>query len=351
MHWASLASLALVAPSHALIRFGCSQLVVDRLDPLVQPGDVPAAHLHQIIGGNSFVPDMRPAIHDPAAMSTCTTCQPADDFSNYWTASLYFRARNGTYKRVMQKPNVGFEGQKGGMTVYYMQNQLADYQQEAKVTAFQPGFRMIVGSPTATTKAEADKFPQLSYTCLQDMGTRFPEFKAFPKEFCPAGVMVNIRFPTCWNGVDLDSPDHMAHMAYPASGTFESQGPCPASHPKRMPQLMYEVIYETAPFNDPELWPEDGSQPFVYSFGDATGYGNHGDYIFGWKDDSLQKIMDEECYVGCSSMKTQSVEAMNSCSVPRMVDEEIGDEGWISALPGHGQMNATLAVKPRAFRG
>jgi hypothetical protein len=138
MHWTSLAGLAFIAPSHALIRFGCSQLVVDRLDPLVQPGDAPSAHLHQIIGGNSFVPDMSPAVHDPPGMSTCTTCQPADDFSNYWTASLYFRARNGTYKRVAQKGNAGFEGQNGGMTVYYMQNQLADYQQQAKVKAFQP---------------------------------------------------------------------------------------------------------------------------------------------------------------------------------------------------------------------
>lgn len=138
MHWISLTGLALVAQSHALIRFGCSQLVVDRLDPLVEPGKAPSAHLHQIIGGNSFEPEMTPSKHDPAKLSTCTTCQPADDFSNYWTASLYFRARNGTFKRVAQKGNSGFEGQKGGMTVYYMQNQLADFQQKAKVKAFQP---------------------------------------------------------------------------------------------------------------------------------------------------------------------------------------------------------------------
>ena len=81
---------------------------------------------------------MDPANHDLAALSTCTSCQPSDDFSNYWTALLYFKARNGTYKRVPQKPNTGFEGQKGGMTVYYMQNQLADFQQLAKVTAFKP---------------------------------------------------------------------------------------------------------------------------------------------------------------------------------------------------------------------
>ena len=59
---------------------------------------------------------------------------------------------------------------------------------------------------------------------------------------------------------------------------------------------------------------------------DRTGFGNHGDYVFGWKDDSLQKILDEECYVQCETMKTQSVEAMNACQVPRKVVEAIGDD-------------------------
>ncbi|KAF2272955.1 uncharacterized protein EI97DRAFT_503906 [Westerdykella ornata] len=334
MQWNSLVALALVAPSHALIRFGCSQLVVDRLDPLVNPGLTPSPHLHQIIGGNSFQPSMKPGEHDLAALSTCTTCQPSDDFSNYWTAALFFRARNGTYKRVPQKGNVGFEGQKGGMTVYYMQNHLGDFQQKSKVTAFKPGFRMLIGSPTASTKEEADKYPQLTYTCLQDMNTRFPETKDFPKKPCPAGIMVNLRFPTCWDGVNVDSPDHISHMSYPANGTFESQGPCPASHPVRVPQLMYEVIFETKAFNNKADWPADGSQPFVWSFGDRTGYGNHGDYLFGWKNDSLQKIMDEECYVNCQTMKTQPISAMNACSVGRKVDEDIGDGGWIESLPG-----------------
>lgn len=36
-----------------------------------------------------------------------------------------------------------------------------------------------------------------------------------------------------------------------------------------MPQLFYEVIWETAPYNNPADWPEDGSQPFVWSFGDG----------------------------------------------------------------------------------
>ena len=54
-----------------------------------------------------------------------------------------------------------------------------------------------------------------------------------------------------------------------------------------------------------------------------TGYATHGDYVFGWKDDSLQKIMDEPCYVHCASMKTQSIDAMNQCTMPPVVDEPI----------------------------
>ncbi len=51
MQLIALTALALVAPSWALIRFGCSQLVVQRLDPLVSPGQNPSPHVHQIIGG------------------------------------------------------------------------------------------------------------------------------------------------------------------------------------------------------------------------------------------------------------------------------------------------------------
>jgi hypothetical protein len=32
---------------------------------------------------------------------------------------------------------------------------------------------------------------------------------------------------------------------------------------------MYEVIFDTTEFNGEEMWPEDGSQPLVFSMGDA----------------------------------------------------------------------------------
>lgn len=80
---------------------------------------------------------------------------------------------------------------------------------------------------------------------MDNDGTREPELIEFPKRTCPAGIMINQRFPTCWDGVNLDSPNHMDHMAYPETGTFESGGPCPASHPVRMPQVLFEVVWDT----------------------------------------------------------------------------------------------------------
>ncbi|KAF2017314.1 hypothetical protein BU24DRAFT_344681 [Aaosphaeria arxii CBS 175.79] len=328
MLWAPYASLALLAPSiHALLRFSCSQLVIERLDPLVNPGEKQSPHVHQIIGGNAFNASMDPTI-SPSDEATCTTCTFAEDFSNYWTAVLFYRAKNGTFKRVPIKQNVGFESASGGMTVYYT----PILQGKAKVTAFKKGFRMIVGNPSYRTEAEAKKFRQLTYTCLQNMNTRTGETLDFPKKACPAGIMVNVRFPTCWDGVNLDSPDHMAHVAYPSSGTFESGGPCPASHPVKLPQLFYEVIFDTTKFNDKSLWPTDGSQPFVWSFGDQTGYGNHGDYVFGWKGDALQKAMDSNCNINCPELKTQSIATGNKCAQAQKVKENL--DGWLTELPG-----------------
>jgi hypothetical protein len=59
---------------------------------------------------------------------------------------LYFRAKNGTFKRVPQKPNVRFESANGGMTVYYLASVSNGSSNKGDVTAFKKGFRMIVGT-------------------------------------------------------------------------------------------------------------------------------------------------------------------------------------------------------------
>ncbi|RDL40864.1 Uncharacterized protein BP5553_00843 [Venustampulla echinocandica] len=315
----------------ATLRFSCSQLVVDRLDPLCpacNPGVVGSPHLHQIVGGNSFNASMD---HDVPSGSTCTSCTPAEDFSNYWTATLFFRARNGTFKRVQTLGNpLGFGAAAGGQTVYYLSS--------GKVTAFKTGFRMTVGDPTFRTQAQIKQYPMLTFTCLQTSTTRSGSTTNFPTGTCKVGIMVSIRFPTCWDGTNLDSPNHQSHVAYPSGNR------CLSTHPVSIPQVFYETIWDTSPFNDKSQWPADGSQPFVWSFGDKTGYGNHGDYIFGWKGDALQKAMDANCNsdllgnnINCPVLKSQSLQQGNQCTKQRIVKDDL--DGWLTELPGGVMMS------------
>ena len=90
---------------------------------------------------------------------------------------------------------------------------------------------------------------------------------AFPAKMCPGGIRASIVFPSCWDGKSLDSPDHRSHVAYSPNGAVLANAACPQSHPVRIPQLMYEMQWDTAPFNDPKYF-ADGKQPFVYSTGD-----------------------------------------------------------------------------------
>ncbi|KAL2255424.1 hypothetical protein VTK26DRAFT_3402 [Humicola hyalothermophila] len=316
----------------SMLRFQCNQLVIDRLDPLVTPGQIPSPHLHQIVGGNSFNASMDPAAHDPVRLSTCTSCTFTEDLSNYWTAVLYFRARNGTYKRVPQAASEFLTGE-GGITVYY----IPPYDGTTRVTAFRPGFRMLVGD---AARRGPGTDPKVCHRCMPASGDHShlncaaPDTQELPAEPCVGGIRSVITFPTCWDGVNLDSPDHQSHVSYPAEGTFDDGGPCPDSHPVKIPQVMLEVMWDTTPFNDPNLWPEDGSQPFVWSTGDSKGYTQHGDYVFGWKDDSLQRAMDNPCNGDkCSVLADQTPEEAVKCTVPRVVEEDI--DGWVTHLPGN----------------
>jgi len=337
MKWLAL-GLALVAPSEAGLRFGCATLSVQRLDPLVEPGQVPSGHVHQIVGGNYFNATMDPAI-DVGEKGTCTTCAFSEDFSNYWTAVLYFKRKDGMFKRVPQYANAQLEGGTKGMTIYYTQLDFNGNGKD-KITSFKPGFRMTVGSPLTDSKDQAVKNVGLRYTCLQTILTRGAETPDFPKAPCPAGIMAIHHFPACWDGKNLDSPNHQDHMFDTTKGGFRVAGPCPTTHPVRMPQVAYETMWNTTQFNDKSMWPTDGSQPFVWSTGDNKGYGTHGDYLFGWKGDSLQKAMDSTCmFQACGGktgvLKTQSAAAQNSCAVKNTVVEDIGEDDWIASLPGY----------------
>ena len=81
---------------------------------------------------------------DVAARAKCTTCQMSEDFSNYWTAHLYFKhPTNGSYHRVPPIPVQpllgGSNGAQGGLTVYYTQFDLMrDNLQQQPIKSFPP---------------------------------------------------------------------------------------------------------------------------------------------------------------------------------------------------------------------
>lgn len=100
--------LASVNPAAAFFKVPCSTpLLVERADPIVSPGEV-ASHVHTIMGGSGFGFDMT---HDSTQASDCNSCSVVEDKSNYWVASLYYHAQNGSFIEVPQN---------GGALIYYL---------------------------------------------------------------------------------------------------------------------------------------------------------------------------------------------------------------------------------------
>ena len=53
--------------------------------------------------------------------------------------------------------------------------------------------------------------------------TDTPGFPSNP-ETCTGGLRAEVTFPSCWDGLNLDSADHKSHMAYPGPDGFWESG-------------------------------------------------------------------------------------------------------------------------------
>lgn len=143
-----------------------------------------------------------------------------------------------------------------------------------KLTAFPAGFRMVAGNPERRAYDGSESANATKYVCLNYGGGGPPEAPGFPTVNCPDGLRAQVYFPSCWDGVHLDSADHQSHVAYPIDG-FD-HGTCPDSHPVPLISIFYEFIFGTGQFAN--QW-YGGKQPFVWSMGDKSGYGMHGDFV------------------------------------------------------------------------
>lgn len=66
---------------------------------------------------------------------------------------------------------------------------------------------------------------------------------------CPVGthLKISIAPPTCWDGKNLDVPDHRSHVVY-ADGLFVASAgerACPLDHPYYLPNLAYQWYFTT----------------------------------------------------------------------------------------------------------
>ena len=178
-----------------------------------------------------------------------------------------------------------------------------------KLEAFPPGFQMLAGDtlqrnftlsfpdrekstwtshPEETTQKNL-ALKALGFNCLNygrqpeaSMYRHFMPDKEYLDENCPDGIRAELFFPSCWNG-ETDSPNHQDHVAYP---DLVNGGSCPKGFERRLPSLFYETIWDTNKFKGKK-------GQFVWSNGDPTGYGYHGDFITGWEEEFLQKAVDE----------------------------------------------------------
>ncbi|KAI9792686.1 MAG: hypothetical protein M1816_001785 [Peltula sp. TS41687] len=314
--------ISLAGPATAFWKVPCSSpLVVERADPIISPGKV-SSHAHTILGGNGFGFNMD---FQQARASTCSTCRVTADRSNYWVPSLYYQGQDGSFTSVKQV---------GGALIYYL-HRTDPGQDEKTLVAFPEGFRMFAGDPTLRDYSASVQQQAINFTCL---GTTKEETLGLPNYNCPGGLRAQVFFPSCWNGVDLDSPDHKSHIVYPTSA---NSGTCPPGFKSRTMSLFYEILWDVNEFKD--KWYGD-SQPFVFSNGDPTGYGYHGDFVNGWDVPTLQKAIGT-CLDGnhaldhngdinsCPALLPLIPDAeSNGCIIPPSVDEPVS--GVLKALPG-----------------
>ncbi|MGK5678338.1 DUF1996 domain-containing protein [Actinoplanes sp. URMC 104] len=219
-------------------------------DPIIFPNLPGASHMHSFFG--STVTNAATTTQD--LINANSNCNPSIDKSSYWIPTLY----NGN---TPVEPTTGI--------FYYLGEGVRD-DLIAQTQPFPLGLRIVAGNAKATGPND-NTISRWSCLHAGEVGSSH-DFVT-----CPAGTMLEsyLDFPHCWDGVNLDSPDHKSHMAYPVNNA------CPASHPVVVPKLRQVMRY-----------PVNGN-PANFRLASGPGYTMHGDFFNAWPVDELARRVND----------------------------------------------------------
>ena len=262
---AALAVPIVAQESSYFVMYSAPPLVVERVDPVISPGQV-SNHVHTVIGANGFAPSMDFAQTQKA---DCSTIPVKADKSNYWMPSLYYQSpHNGSFTRAPETSN----------TRIYYKFGTGNNGPDLERSEFPKEFRMITGNPFLRKDDGSMGSPgnQLNWMCHNGAPTQ-PRATGFPKftNCDDMGLAATIRFPSCWNGQDFNSASPQAHMAFPINkdGLAGCEAPF---NVKRFPEIMIEFWVDISRFTG-DYGINDS--PFVLAPGDNTGYAFHADFV------------------------------------------------------------------------
>ena len=187
-------------------------------DPIVFPGVAGASHSHDFFGN----PSTNAASTVDSLVAAGGRCVQPGDRAAYWVPTLLKGRRAARPVRA---------------NVYYRRAG----RDPASIEPFPLGLRVVAGN----AKATAPQDPKIArWTCT---GNELAPSRLLA--LCPRGsnLKLTVVFPDCWNGRDLDSPDHVSHLAYSGVGGGGIRGlrGCPASHPRALPRLVVNAVFAT----------------------------------------------------------------------------------------------------------
>ncbi len=135
------------------------------------------------------------------------------------------------------------------------------------------GLKMIAGNPTKESFTADYK---LGWSCGAS-GTSYNRSNRIPNNCGSDPVNFYIQFPFCWDGKNLDSSDHISHMAY-----VNDNQSCPGSHPVRLPQISILMYF---PAGNTSGWYLSSDRSNGFNTG--PGATLHADWFGGWHDDAM----------------------------------------------------------------